>query len=467
MKVRAFDACRKDPWAIMPDSLESILNITEMHTNGEEIDLNAVAKQIGRPLDNTRTITVRDGVAIIPVSGPIFRFASLFDDISGATSVETLAKDFSEALANDEVKAILFDANSPGGQVSGIKEFSQQIFDARGQKPIVTYTGDLNASAMYWLGSASDKIFAAETARIGSIGVVAAFDDNSKAKERAGIREFKFISSQSPKKQANPATKEGAKDIQIMVDDLATIFLSDVARNRGVSVETVASDFGKGSVMLAEKALQAGMIDGISSFEAVLESLANNKEIETKNQPKIRTNTNNTEAKTMANEETPKTPEATKQVVNWEFLNANHAGLVGEIKAEGAMSERARIQSIEAAAIPGHESLMKAAIDDGKTTAGDFALQLLGAEKEVRRGAISSIEADAVEPVKQVDDAQAAVPAKTVKVNENMTTKEKIKAEWDANAELREDFIGGFDAYSMAREAELGGQVKSLKNKAE
>ncbi|WP_202818678.1 Clp protease/crotonase-like domain-containing protein, partial [Vibrio parahaemolyticus] len=72
----------------------------------------AVAGREGRPLNNTRTVENRDGVAVIPVNGVISRYATFFHDICGGTSTEVLAKDFTTALDNPGVKAILFDVDS-------------------------------------------------------------------------------------------------------------------------------------------------------------------------------------------------------------------------------------------------------------------------------------------------------------------------------------------------------------------
>ena len=466
MKVRAFDICQRDPWAITPEGLQRVLEITGKHANGDEIDIDAVSAKLGRPLDNTRNITVRDGVAIIPVSGPIFRFASFFHSISGATSVENISTDFNKALENPAVKSILFDVDSPGGQVSGIQELAKMIFDARGKKPMTTYSGDLSASAAYWLGSATDEFFAAETARIGSIGVVAVYGDSSKAAAKAGHEEFKFISSKSPRKQPDPRTEEGASDIQAVVDDLADIFLSDVARNRGVSVQTVEDEFGQGSVMIAEKALASGMIDGVSTYEDVLSSMTSGTTPKT-NEPR---SSGKSEAVPQAKETlnmSDKKPEEKKTeaiVVDRDYLNANHADLVGDIQSEAATAERERISGIMDNTMPGHEALATEAIEKG-TDVGAFALEIVGAEKKIREGAKKSIKTEAAETVKIDADAPApVVPETKTALPEDATAEEKAEAAWeDMEARDQKKFIGGKDNFVRAFVAEENGQVKTLK----
>jgi ClpP class serine protease len=84
----------------------------------------ALQARLGHKLDNARTVAVRNGVAIVPVTGPIFRYANMFTEISGATSTKILATDIRQALDNPAVKAIVLNIDSPGGVASGINELA-------------------------------------------------------------------------------------------------------------------------------------------------------------------------------------------------------------------------------------------------------------------------------------------------------------------------------------------------------
>lgn len=266
--LRAFDLACRVPWAITEDALQTILEIAAR----ENPDVEAVAAKLGRPLDHTHTVTVRDGVATIPVEGPLFRHANLFTQISGATSIETLATDLNSALADPTVKGVILYVDSPGGEVNGTSEFAQMIYDARGQKPVVAYISDMGCSAAYWIASAADEVVVADTATVGSIGVIAAMRDPSG--DSKSSRSIEFVSSQSPNKRPDPTTEKGRAQIQTMVDDLAGVFVEAVARNRGVSTETVMSDFGQGGVFVGQKAITAGLADRIGSYESVHAELA-------------------------------------------------------------------------------------------------------------------------------------------------------------------------------------------------
>jgi len=266
-------------WAIDPQSLAGIIGIVEDHAtlSREEWDerLTAVEKQRGRPLSNERKgVTMRDGgVATIEIVGPIVRRADLFSQVSGMTSIDTLAKDFGAAMDDRAVKAIVLAIDSPGGEVTGVAEFADMIRAARSgptTKPVVAYVGGMAASAGYWLASAAARVVCDSTALLGSIGVVQAVRDPSR--DRGGTIEF--VSSQSPHKRPDPTTGTGAAQIQGVVDAMAGVFVAAIARNRDVSEETVLADFGGGGLFVGQAAVAAGLADRVGSYESVIADLA-------------------------------------------------------------------------------------------------------------------------------------------------------------------------------------------------
>lgn len=221
-------------WAILPEVLQSILCIAQ----GENESPEAVAERLGRPLQNTRTVTHRDGVAVLPVGGPIFRYANILTEISGATSVEVLATDFRAALDDPDIRGIVLEVDSPGGQIAGISEFADQV--AAAGKPTVAYISDLGASAGYWIASAADQVIIRDTAAAGSVGVVATLRRDKKDDR------IQIVSSQSPRKRVDPDTEDGRAVLQAVVDDIADVFIGRVASYRDVSAEHVLEHFGQG-----------------------------------------------------------------------------------------------------------------------------------------------------------------------------------------------------------------------------
>lgn len=261
---RLFSLAAAMTWAISPAWLSQVLAIANREGAGPE----AVAKELGRPLDNTRAVEMRGNIAVIPVTGPIFRRANMLTEVSGATSIAILAQDFNAALANDDVDGIVLEIDSPGGEVSGVSEFAEMIYAARGAKPCVAYVGGDGCSAAYWIASACDHVVISDTAIVGSIGVVRAIPD-PRAKT---ARDIEIVSSQSPNKRPNVRTEEGRAVFQAEVDALADVFVERVARNRGVSVDTVLEEFGQGGCFVGARAVAAGMADAVGSLENVIAS---------------------------------------------------------------------------------------------------------------------------------------------------------------------------------------------------
>lgn len=259
------DAVVSSPWAITEAGLHRVLAVASRLTISPE----ALQERAGEPLDNTHTVTVRDGVATIPLRGVMAQRGGMFSAISGATSYSTVARDLHAALEDPAVSAILLSIDSPGGEVAGCHELWAQLLAARGTKPIEAYIGGDGASAAYWLACAADRVHASETAVVGCLGVRMSAVDDTRAMRRAGYERIEIVSSQTPAKAMDPTIPEGRVRVQRMVDDLATVFLASVATARGVSVDTVRAEYGGGDVFVGRAALERGLIDALGTEESV------------------------------------------------------------------------------------------------------------------------------------------------------------------------------------------------------
>jgi ClpP class serine protease len=229
----------------------------------------------------------------------------------GATSYESILKDFHQMLGSPKVKAIVLDIDSPGGEANGCSELADAIFSARGQKKILAYVGGTGASAAYWIASACEKIHASDSAIVGSIGVQSIVQPSAKNGQ------LRFVSSQSPNKNPDPATEEGAKEVQSVVDSLAEIFVGKVASYRGITRGKVLEHYGQGSVFVGNDAQRRGLIDSISNLEELLLS--------------IQTEENAVEG---------------DQALTAEFIAKNHPEIAAHFENIGQQNERQRATGI-------------------------------------------------------------------------------------------------------------------------
>ncbi len=223
-------------------------------------------------LDLVNNITRReDGIAVIHVDGALSyrsNWLSYYFDEDTYNSIEAA---FDECLADESVKGIVFDINSPGGEVGGCADLAEKIFNARGSKPygIVARTGGMMCSAAYWLGSSCEKVYTASNGTLGSIGVLCAFTNFSKSVVETTV----VVSDLSPNKAPSPDDPKGLQLIKEELNSLAEVFIDAVAHNRGTTVEDVRQNYGQGGVFIGDKAVAANLADGVMSLDDVCKEM--------------------------------------------------------------------------------------------------------------------------------------------------------------------------------------------------
>ncbi len=268
------------PWLIQGDYFKAILNVVNKEDILNNLDSKfisdklafkkqALEKQAGTPKTNTYNASQRGSVGILNITGPIVRYGGMME-LSGYTSLEKLSKEFTKLEEDKSIKTIILNIDSPGGQAASIAEFSEHI--NKSKKQVISYVDDMCASAAYWIASASSKIVAGSTSMVGSIGVVFSISDNTKARKAKGIEDIEIVSSVSPKKRPDLSTDEGKAQIQSWADKLGFKFVSAVAKYRGKDFDTVLEKFGKGDMLIASEAKEAGMIDELGDFESLIQA---------------------------------------------------------------------------------------------------------------------------------------------------------------------------------------------------
>jgi len=380
------------PWAIVPEKLKEIRDVYETHMKGDKIDLKAI--QIARKddPDTIRGYSVSNGVAVIPVTDVLTKNRTFFSYLFGGTSMRDIGQAFDNALEDAEVHSIVLAIDSPGGTVDGTEELAGKIMAARGGKPIVAYSDGMMASAAYWIGAAADKIYiSGETTVVGSIGVVATHVDVSEADRQYGEKwteltagRYKRIASMH-----RPLSEEGRAYIQDQLDHIYTVFVEAVAGQRGRSVEQVLEG-ADGKIFIGKKALDIGLVDEIATLGGLI-SILNTKQEER--------NMDITELK-------QKHPDKAQVLID----EGRSAGIeegkaigktdgIEEGRKLGSEAERERILGLMDISKPGYEELVKAAILDGKSVAGDLAIAIVKADKERESAMAKTLTETAIAPV--------------------------------------------------------------------
>jgi signal peptide peptidase SppA len=408
-------------WAIKPENLQLLANIA-LRKNFDPQMINPVP---GMPMKGARTAIVRGNVAIIPVTGPLFPKASMMDTMCGAVSMEVIAQDISAAMENPNVDGIMLDIDSPGGVAFGPAETADIIAKYAQTKPIIAYVAGMACSAAYWIASAATEIVAHKSAILGSIGVVCAYGVQQ-GLDQDGYKHFEIVSSNAKNKRPDPTTDAGKAEIMRELNDIERVFIGDVAKNRGVTEETVKTQFGEGGVLIAEDAIRVGMADRLGSFEDALSGFQTSLHLKRKGGQ-------------MANNK-PADPAATQpgapQTVDVDAIKA-------AAREEGAKAERERILALDEVAVDGAEAMLKEAKADGKTTAEQLALKILKQHKQLGADYIKNTTASVEQTPKiepSANNNQPASPPNPDKVDESLPLEEQAKKAYEKDKALQAEF---------------------------
>ena len=257
------------PWAIVPGTLEAIVELLAVHEAGETFSPEELEARISSGPGRGAADRV-GGVSVLPIYGVITPRADMFSDVSGGTSLETFRSQLAEAMSDDDVRAIVLDVNSPGGSTELLEETAAELRAARETKPIVAVSNTMTASAAYHLASQASEFFVTPSGHAGSIGVYTTHEDLSGAQEKAGIKTT-HVKAGSRKVDGNPfepLSKEARAHLQTLVDAAYGTMVRDIALGRRVSEADVSGErFGEGRVFDARRAVARGMADGVQTFD--------------------------------------------------------------------------------------------------------------------------------------------------------------------------------------------------------
>lgn len=256
--------------------------ISDRHAESMLVGLLAEADQVTDPAEASETVrselisswgfddgpegpakpfVYQDGVAVIPVHGILLnRFNWCWGYVTG---YDFIRRQMNLANADPDVTLIVFDHDSPGGEAAGCDELARDIKAL--DKPTMALVNSLSCSGGYWLAAPCDRIVAAPSASVGSIGVYIQHWNISKMLAEWGM-ETEFVKNGEMKTAGNmyePLSDADREYMQSMVDERAGEFHRAVAEFRGIEESVVKGTQAR--VMRPTEALSLGLIDAAES----------------------------------------------------------------------------------------------------------------------------------------------------------------------------------------------------------
>jgi len=205
------------------------------------------------------------GIAVIPIQGTLVSKSSGMDAMSGLTSYADIAADFAAAQTDGRVRGILLDVDSPGGEVQGMFDLADQMYAARGQKPVCAFAS-CACSAAYLLASTADWIVSPRDGMVGSVGIIALHLDESGADAQAGLK-YTAVYAGERKNDGNPhePLTPGARAwLQGAVDGRYAMFADMVARDRKMKPAAVIQ-MQSAVYSMGQSGMDAGLADQVGT----------------------------------------------------------------------------------------------------------------------------------------------------------------------------------------------------------
>lgn len=282
--------------------------------------------------DQRKPFAFSGGVAIIPITGTLInRFSASYSFVTGYNFIRMQLR---QAMLDDDVKLIVFDVNSYGGEAAGCFELSADIRNSRALKPSLAVIDSNCYSGGYALASAATRVVCTPSGGAGSIGVVAMHIDMSKMIDNRGIV-VTMIHAGKHKVDGNPfrsLSKDVKANIQTGVDKSREAFVQLVAKNRGMDAAAIRAT--EAQIYRAEQAESLGLIDAVAPPSEAVHAYLNELSGSTI-QPKEEINMANTGTVPGAAAATSQTTAETPTVDTVAVAN------------EARTNERARIEGIQ------------------------------------------------------------------------------------------------------------------------
>lgn len=333
--VRLASMVLNTPLMILPNKLSVIMSVIGPRVGlvvSEEVE-DLFAQEFGLS-DNRGTVPEgTKGISVVPVLGSLAHRSHGLSPKSGLTTYDDIRNDFSAALES-ESSAILLDVDSYGGDAAAVMDLSDDIYNARGEKPIYAIANESAYSAAYAIASAADKIFLSRSAGVGSVGVIAQFIEQTKFDEDMGLK-YETLFRGERKNDFNPhapITNEAKAMLDQDLDELFDLIAETVARNRDMKVAQVKAT--KAGIYMGKNAVDVGFADEVMSFEAAVQRIANPSGRTIVSPPQEKSLNEYLETFDIGRRNTIHTRKEEVKEMDFEQFKKEHPGLLADITAK-------------------------------------------------------------------------------------------------------------------------------------
>lgn len=234
-------------------------------SSGVEIDLSGKVERqaaIGSERGvRSRSYALVDGIAVLPISGTLAHKWGGLQPSCGATGYDGIQARINQALADPDVRGIMLDVDTPGGEVAGAFDCTDIIARANKTKPVWSLCYDMHCSAGQLAVSGAGRRLITQTGIAGSIGVVIAHMDVSEMMKQTG-RKVTLIHAGANKVDGNPyesLPERVRAKLQSDVEATRLRFANTVSKHTGLAVDRILAQ--EAGTFEGQAAIEQGLAD--------------------------------------------------------------------------------------------------------------------------------------------------------------------------------------------------------------
>jgi protease-4 len=185
----------------------------------------------------------------------------------------TVSEALQEAADDDDIKAIIFRIDSPGGSALASDLVWRATQSAKKRKPVIVSMSDVAGSGGYYIAAGASRILAQPTTFTGSIGVVFARPYIHGLLQKIGVNTETITRGRfaTVDDLTTPLDAEEREKLLQEIHHIYDVFVQRVAEGRKLSAEQV-NEIGRGRVWTGTQANRNGLVDEIGGFRAAVQA---------------------------------------------------------------------------------------------------------------------------------------------------------------------------------------------------
>lgn len=204
--------------------------------------------------------------------------------VEGGMGSRSLSERIRRLAKNDDVAAVVFRVDSPGGSPVAAAQVGDAIKACAKEKPVIVTQGQVAASGGYWVSTHADTILAGPNTVTGSIGVIGGwiYDDGFGTKtglssdvvqrgERADLLEGLRLPLVGLSMPTRKLTEEEIMRVKDVIEQGYDEFVATVAEGRDTT-EAHIREVGEGRIYSGLDGKEVGLVDEVGGLPRAIET---------------------------------------------------------------------------------------------------------------------------------------------------------------------------------------------------